>query len=77
MRLLHICKDSSSICAKTIKGLYFKKLNGGLYNDLERTNYKLYFFAILKKILSAYMENTHNGEKRKEAGHISVKIGST
>jgi hypothetical protein len=59
MRLLHICKDSSSIffiCAKTIKGLYFKKSNGGLYNDLGRTNYKFYFFAILKKIFLRYGE---------------------
>jgi hypothetical protein len=49
----------------TLKEQFFEKnQTGGLYNGPGRTAYKFFFSVIfLKNLLSAYTENTLNGEK--------------
>ncbi len=59
--------------------LYIKKIEWGIiYLPRKKTTRKFYFLEILKKnLLSAYMENTLNGEKSNEIKHISVKFRTT
>jgi hypothetical protein len=45
-----------------------KNSKWGLETGLQRTNYKKCYY-LFKKLLSAYVENTLNGEKRTKAGN--------
>jgi hypothetical protein len=58
----------------TLKEQFIKKSSWTLYTGLERTTWTYYFSVILEKknLLSAYMENTQNGEKIFQVKHISV-----
>jgi hypothetical protein len=55
-----------------------KQWNGALYTGLERTTYKFIFSESLQKNwLSAYMENTLNGEKNIESKQMSINHRTT
>jgi hypothetical protein len=51
-----------------LKGQYFEKMNGG-----EQQFTKFIFW--LPFLLSTYIENNHNGEKRRKTEDFSVNIG--
>jgi hypothetical protein len=66
----------------TLKGQYIKKIEWGiiLYSVYlpRKNNLQILFFRNLeKKLLSAYMDNTLNGEKSDEIKHISVNFRTT
>ncbi len=61
-----------------VEGTVFQtKLNRGLLAQEEQITYSFKLFMSLKKMLSAYMENTLNGEKSIKSEHILVSDGST
>ncbi len=60
------------------KGTVFQEIwmGGGGLLAKDETVYKLNFLVIFKQMLfTAYMENTHNGEKLRKIKHISVNNG--
>ncbi len=66
-------------CLTTLKGQIFSKIKWGIICWPRKNNLQLFFFKNLlkKKILSAYMEITLNGEKCIKIEHISVNMRST
>ncbi len=52
----------------------FKKTEWAIIYLARKNNLKIKFSEILKKLLSAYKENTLNGEKSIEIMHISVNF---
>ncbi len=55
-----------------------KKSNGGVTYWPRVNSLQIYFLVFLKKFaLCVYMENTHNGEKRRKSEHISIYNGPT
>jgi hypothetical protein len=57
----------------TLNGQFIKKIEWDLIYWPRKNNLQILFFSNLEKnLLTAYMENTLNGEKSVKINHISV-----